>query len=489
MSPTDVDQAIMRPDEADNRFGHIEERGIDLVPESKQGGRPIELFWTWLAGNSSVGYIVVGALVVYMGLSLGQAVIALVIGNLAFFTVGVTSLQGPQARTTTFMISRAAYGPDGNRFMSFFNWITLVGFEASSIALIVLAGRSLLNQAGVKNTSGTPLTIAVIIVALLVQLMIPLLGHATILVIQKYLSYVFVPLYVVMAILVAPKVHLGTIHTTGGLATISVAIAMVASGGGLSWSNCGSDYSRYMSPKASHKGIFWWSSLGGLLAAGSLELLGSAIASVTKAATNPIAGLPKILPAALLVPFLLLFVATLWSSNGLDLYSSGLSLQALGLRFKRVYCVAIDLVISGVLAAVTVFSSNFNTYFSDFLGLLVLWLAPWFAIYSVDWLLRRTYDPESLADSNGGIYRRFHGVHIPAVVAQVLGMVAAALWINTSVIVGPISSRAGHSDLSVFMGIIVAGLAYWAMERIPTLRRLTHPSSGQAAAASISQPE
>ncbi len=466
----------------DDRFGHIEERGIDLVPPGKQWGKPVELFWTWLAANSSVGYMVLGAIIVYSGLSFAQALIALAIGNLAFFTVGVTSLQGPQARTSTFVISRASYGPNGNRLVAFFNWVTLVGFEASSIALIALAGRAILSQAGI-NSSTTVVTSLIIAAALIIQLVIPLLGHASILVVQRILSYIFIPVYIVIAILIAPKVHLGSIHATGSLALMTVAVAIVASGGGLSWSNCGSDYSRYLSMSASKKAIFWWSSLGGLVSAGSLEVLGAAVASIIKNASDPIAGLPKVLPSGLLVPFLVLAIFTLWSGNGLDLYSSGLSLQAMGVRLRRIYCVIIDLVISGILAAITVFSAKFNVYFADFLGLLILWLAPWFAIYTVDWLLRRTYDSDSLADPAGGIYRRNNGVHLPGIIAQLLGMAGAALWINTTVLTGPISSAAGHSDMSVFMGIAVAGLSYWAMERVPALRRALHPKSKVAVAA------
>ncbi len=467
---------------ADNKLGHIEQRGIDLIPLGNQRGRPVELFWTWLAANSSVGYMVLGAIVVYSGLSFAQALIALAIGNLAFFTVGVTSLQGPQARTSTFVISRASYGPNGNRLLAFFNWVTLVGFEASSIALIALAGRAILAQAGI-DSSATAVTSLIIVVALAIQLAVPLLGHATILVVQRILSYIFIPVYVVIAILVAPKVHLGSIHATGGLALITVAVAIVASGGGLSWSNCGSDYTRYLPASTSKKAIFWWSSLGGLVSAASLEVLGAAVASIIKNASDPIAGLPTVLPSGLLVPFLVLAIFTLWSGNGLDLYSSGLSLQALGVSLRRVYCVIIDLVISGVLAAITVFSAKFNVYFSDFLGLLILWLAPWFAIYTVDWLLRRVYDSSSLTDPAGGVYRRTNGVHLPGVVAQLLGMAGAALWINTTVLKGPISNGAGHSDMSVFMGIAVAGLAYWAMERIPALHRAVHPRPEVAAMA------
>src|SRR5712692_9312537 len=131
----------------------IEQRGIDLVPQEARHGKPLDLFWMWLGTNLNVFYVVNGAIVIAIGLSFGQALLAIMIGNLAFFAVGLTSLQGPDTGTSTFTVSRAAYGPNGGKSLSFFNWLTVVGFEASGIALIVLAGLELLSKAGVHEST------------------------------------------------------------------------------------------------------------------------------------------------------------------------------------------------------------------------------------------------------------------------------------------------------------------------------------------------
>jgi hypothetical protein len=55
---------------------------------------------------------------------------------------------GPRAGTTAFAISRASFGPNGNRMPSFFNWVTQVGFEIEGIALVVLAAIALAAKAG-----------------------------------------------------------------------------------------------------------------------------------------------------------------------------------------------------------------------------------------------------------------------------------------------------------------------------------------------------
>ncbi|MCW2526281.1 MAG: permease for cytosine/purines uracil thiamine allantoin [Pseudonocardiales bacterium] len=125
----------------------------------------------------------------------------------------------------------------------------------------------------------------------------------------------------------------------------------------------------------------------------------------------------------------------------------------------------LDSVICTALCFFVIFSGSFNHYYSEFLGLLVVWLAPWIAIYGVDWLLRRgRYDAAALVDDTRyGRYWRNGGVHLPGLIAQVVGMIAAALWINSAAYVGPLSKAVDGSDFSVFTGIIAAGVTYWVL--------------------------
>lgn len=459
-----MSQAVLAAPAPDAPPG-IETHGIDLIPEPERHGRPRDLFGMWLGANLNVFYVVNGAVAISLGLSFAQSIIAIVVGNLAFLAVGVTSLQGPKTGTSTFAVSRAAYGPNGGRSLSLFNWATCVGFEASGLALVVLAALAIFNKAGVSSSDG--LKVALILVATLIQGALPLLGHAKIMIFQRKLAWVSTVLFIVMAVMVAPKVHLGAISRSGTWEDITLAIALIVSGGGLSWANTGSDYSRYLPRDSSAKEVFWYSSIGGFLPAVLLEVLGSAIASVVESASDPIGGIPKALPGWVSVPYLIFAIVTLLAVNSIDLYSSGLTLQSLGLRIARWQCVVVDSLICTALCFLVIFSNSFNTYYSDFLGLLILWLAPWFAIYAVDWLLRRGwYDPASLVDvSSRGRYWRNGGFFVPGVIAQLVGMVAASMWIDSSAFVGPLSSRAGGSDFSVFMGLGFAGVAYFLLGR------------------------
>jgi purine-cytosine permease-like protein len=450
--------------EPDDALFSIEQRGIDLVGAEARHGKPIDLFWMWMGSNLNIFYPVNGALVIYFGLSFSQSILVIVLGNLIFFGVGLTSLQGPKTGTSTFAISRAAYGQNGGRGLSLFNWATCVGFEASGLALIVLAGLALFAEAGVHATTG--LKIVLLLVAMVLQAFLPVLGHQTIVTVQRYLAYLLIPLFVVMAIAVAGRVHISSLNHGGSWATVMVTLALVISAGGLSWANTGSDYSRYLPADADPRGVFWWSSLGGMIPAVLLEVLGAAIASIVSTASDPISGLPKALPGWVVTPYLFVAIITLFAVNTIDLYSSGLTLQAVGLKLKRWQCVIVDMIIATIVGGITIFNSDFNRLYSEFLSLLIVWLSPWLAIYVVDWALRRgRYEPADLLRSRGGRYWRNNGFNVPGVVAQLAGMVASCLWIDSSAFVGPLSSRTSGSDFSFFTGLLVGGLVYWLLAR------------------------
>lgn len=444
----------------------IEQRGVQIVPLSERHGKPADLFWMWLGTSLNVFYVITGALIVAIGLSFGQALIAIAVGSLSFFGVGLTSLQGPKTGTSTFMIGRAAFGPNGGRGVSLFNWCNFVGYEATGIVLIVLAVLELLSRAGVHATTG--LKIGVVFAAAAVQFILPLYGHQTIMVALRWLSFLLVPVFIVMAVLIAPKVHLSSAGHGTGWATVVLGAALVAAGGGLGWTTAASDYTRYLPPGTRPVRIFWAASMAGMLASAALAVLGAAIASVVKSATDPIAGLPQAFPAWVLVPYLILFAGTCLAVNTIDLYSSGLNLQSMGIRVKRWAAALIDLIICIGLTFFALFSSSFNRLYQQLLSLLIVFFAPWLAIYLTDWLLRRGryHAPDLLKDGRDGRYWRKGGFHIPGVVAMLAGMGAVLLWLDDApTYVGPLSSRTGGSDFSILLGLGVAGTVYWLLAR------------------------
>jgi nucleobase:cation symporter-1, NCS1 family len=440
----------------------VERRGIEHVPASVRWGRPSGLFWMWAGAVWNVEFVVYGALaVVVFGLSFAQAVLVILIGNLFYVLTGLASLQGPEAGTTAFAISRAPFGPNGNRLPSFFNWVTQVGFEIEGIALIVFAAILLDSKAGFS--AGVPAKVVFIVVAVAIQAVLPLLGHAAVLRVLSWLSIPFVVLFAVLAGLTTSKVNLHVPPHGASWGALTIFLALVISAGGLGWTENANDYSRYLPPNTNKTRIVLAVALGAAIPSVLLETLGAAVATGVPAATS-VNGLIAGFPGWFVVPYLIFAILQLFAINTIDLYSSGVTLQSLIPGLKRLHCVAIDTVICGAVAAYAVFSSHFYTLLTDFLLFIILWLGPWCAIFLVDsWLRRNRYDATALLDERGR-YFRHGGVHWPAIIAQVLGMGAAALWLNAySPYVGPLASRIGGpfgSDFSVFIGLFVGGAVY-----------------------------
>ncbi|HEY4383884.1 MAG TPA: cytosine permease [Ktedonobacteraceae bacterium] len=451
--------------EQEAQSGTIEQRGIEVVPENERRGRPRDLFFLWLGTNANVFYIINGALLISLGLSFYQSLAVILVGNLAFFLLGLTSIQGPRTGTATFAISRASFGPNGGRLLSFFNWCTLIGFEGSGLALAVIAILTLMHAVGVSFSDAAWFKIVVILVVAAVQIYLPTIGHAAIMAFQKVLAWIFLLFFVIVAVMVAGKMQLSG-GQSGSFAAMTVGFALMVSGGGISWANTGSDYSRYL-PKTVRSGpVIWASSLGGMIPAVLLEILGAAVATRLPGASDPISGLPSALAGWFLVPYLLLLCVNMLAVNAIDLYSSGLTLQALGLPLKRWQATAVDMAICTVLAIIAIFSSSFNTLYGEFLSLLIIFLAPWCAIYLMDaWMRHNTYDVPGLFARLGGPYWYQGGINPAGIIAQIVGMVASALWLNSSLIVGPLSKLFHNSDMSVFTGFIVGGVLYWLLAR------------------------
>ncbi len=449
----------------------VEQRGIDLIPDAERKMRPSGLFWLWAGAVFNVEFFFYGTLVMTFGLSVGQAILAIIVGNLFYAFLGWASLQGPETGTTAFMVSRAPFGQNGNRVVALFNWVTQVGFEIEGVYFVVATVILLFSHYGAAL--GTPAKIVVIVLAALAQLVMPLLGHATITKVLRYLAWIFIAFFIVLAIFTLARLHLSTFHQpSASWADWTTALVLLISVGGLGWTENGNDYSRYLPRATPKQRTFWAATLGGAIPSVLLEILGVLAYTVTKKTVGITQlGVPQSFPSWFVVPFLIFAIFQLLSINTIDLYSSGVTMQALGVPIKRWGAVFVDIVVCAVVTGIILFHGNFYADFSGFLLYIVVWLAAWFGILMVDYLLRRgRYQPLDLAANRGGLYWRNGGIHWPAIIAQALGMVAAMMWINADFAVpsyiGPISNHfpgLQGSDFSWAIGIVVGGLVYWLL--------------------------
>ncbi|MGW4243979.1 purine-cytosine permease family protein [Nocardia sp. NPDC004722] len=426
----------------------VEQRGIEHIPEAERTGTVRRLGFMWSGVILNVQVVVYGTLLVALGLNLWQALAAVAIGTATWVLTGLASLPGPAAGTTTFAVSRAAFGRNGMRPIAFCNWLMQIGYEVLDLVILVLAGSALLDLAGVHVSTGVK--VMLLVVFSIAQSLLPSLGHAAITKALNLLVVPFAALFLVMAWLTADKWHATVGHPAGWAAFLG-GVALASSASGLGWTPNATDYSRYLPARTSRRGIVAAVTIGGAIPQALLMVLGIGVAMLTQDATDPISGLPSVYPGWFLAPYLVLVIVQMISLNAIDLYSSGVTLQAIGIRVGRWQAVVLDGVICAIIGAIVVFSANFNTFVSNFLLFMIVWFAPWAAIYIVDYLLRRgRYDLESA-----------RGLHWPGVLAQAAGMIAALLCIDTTVFTGPIAKLCGGADLSVPAGLLVGGLVYY----------------------------
>ncbi|MGH9092724.1 MAG: purine-cytosine permease family protein [Acidimicrobiales bacterium] len=456
---------------------HVEQHGVDFIPLTERWARPRDVGGMWAGASVQVEYFIYGAILMTFGFTFAQALSIIVIGNLSFLLLGLCSLQGPQAGTTVFGVNRAAFGPNGSRGMAFFNWITQIGFEVEGLILIVGAALVLGIKAGFSP--GDPAKVAFVILAVLIQGVLPILGHATMV---KTLRWLVLPFVVLFAVMLGFAVSHATTHGVAHGAdwqTYLEGLAFTITLSGLGWTENGNDYTRYCAPDASKRAIVGWVFLGTAVPEILIMTLGAAVGTfLTTVGTASNAFLPfahqSAIPPWFVVVFLLFAIVQLFAINSLDMYSSGVTLQAMGVRVKRYQAVVIDCVIAFAVTMYAVFDASFKTYLTDFVDLVIVWIAPWTAIFLVDWALRRfRYAPGELQRTDRrGLYYRDGGVCWQAVVAQVVGMYAAIAglaatfslpqWVNP-VTYATRDAYGYGADVSIYLGMVVAGLLYLAL--------------------------
>ena len=463
--------------ETDEAF-HIETHGVDYIPLKERWASPRDVGWLWAGASVQVEYFIYGAILMTFGFTFWQALSLIVIGNLSYFLLGISSLQGPQAGTTVFAINRASYGPNGSRGIAFFNWITQLGFEVEGILLIVGATLVLSIKAGFAP--GNPAKVVFVIVAVLIQGVLPFLGHATMVRVLRWLTIPFIVIFAVLLGFALPHATTTGVPHGADWQTYMEGMAFTIALSGLGWTECGNDYTRYCRPDAKKSSIVGWVFVATAIPEILVMTLGAAVGTFLKTVgTTSNALLPfahqSFIPAWFVVVFLIFVILQLFAINSLDLYSSGVTLQAMGVHVKRYIAVVIDCVIVLGITMYAIFNTSFSTYLKDFVDVVIVWIAPWFAIYIVDWILRRyKYVPSQLQRTGrDSLYYRNGGFHWPAIIAQIVGMYAAAsgLWVTPKyyfkmpIWLNEVASHTKDSygygaDFSIYLGIGVGAIVY-----------------------------
>lgn len=107
----------------------VETTGIEIIDESARTARPHDLFWPWFAANVSVFGISYGAYVLGFGISFAQAAVVAVVGViLSFALCGIIAIAGKRGSAPTMILSRAAFGVQGQKVPGVMSWLVSIGW-------------------------------------------------------------------------------------------------------------------------------------------------------------------------------------------------------------------------------------------------------------------------------------------------------------------------------------------------------------------------
>ncbi|WP_346007352.1 purine-cytosine permease family protein [Janibacter terrae] len=476
------------------RRAGVETTGIEIIDEADRTAKPSDLFWPWFAANVSVFGISYGSFVLDFGISFWQAILVSILGIvISFLLCGLVAVAGKRGSAPTMVISRAAFGVQGQKLPGVVSWIVSIGWETFLAIMATLATATVMRELGWGG--GTPTKIIAMLVVAGLIVVASVAGYHLIMRLQSWLTWVTGLATVVYVLLTVAHIEWSALTAVEGGSPQQVlgALIMVMTGFGLGWINIAADWSRYQSREASSGAIVAWNTFGGALAPALLVAYGIGLAGSDAdlragIVADPVGTLATILPTWYLVVFGVAAVLALVSGAVLGIYSSGLTLLSLGVRIPRPAAAGIDgLLLTLGTIYVVFFAENFLGPFQSFLITLGVPLAAWAGIFLSDLALRRRdYDEVALFDSRG----RYGSVDWISVATMVLtsaigwGLVTNAMpdstWNNwqgyllkafmgTELVEDPAGSYwAGdwsYANLGVVMALVLAFVITWVARR------------------------
>jgi len=448
------------------RVSGLEIRSIDYVPLDERHGKLWHLGPLWFMSNAQIATLAVGLISITEGGNLIWSLIAIVAGTLlGTFFMAFHSAQGPQLGLPQMIQSRPQFGYVGALLVWLFAYVQYAGFNVFNT---ILAGEALHTTVH----GGTKMWVAVVTV---VGFVIALVGYDVIHKAEQFLTYTFLVVFGIFTVGVLATLHYpaGSFDLGGFSWTPFLAQFGVVAGYQISWAIYVSDYSRYLPPDVTVRKTFYWTYFGSALGGVWLMTLGALLAawagkdfdtirSINAAGDKVFSGFGAIV--------LLFATLGLVSVTALNMYGGSLTLISAIDSFKKVQptvsvralTIGLTAVLSlvGAMAATADFLTNFNNFL-----LLVLYLfIPWTAVNLMDYyVVRRGHYAIAEIFNPHGMYGRWgwHGI-----ISYLVGFGVMVPFFSVGTLyVGPIAHAMDGADLSLFVGLPVAGLLYWWLSR------------------------
>ena len=491
------------PTVAPPRAARVEVSALEPTPAEQRAGRSVRLFWLWFAVNASVVSVALGAVILGLGISLRQAVLATLIGvAISFLPLGLGTLAGKWSGQPTMVVSRATFGVKGNWLPAILALITRLAWAAALLWMLGSGVAEVLVGSGLVGAIGRlELTIAAAALGLVLSAVIAGFGFAMIAVVGAVVSVLSAVLVGGLIVLTASYVDLDTalsVPDGDWLLMVSGAV-LVFSVVGLAWANSSGDVARYQAKGTFGSSAVLFSAFGATIPAFVLMSWGAILAASNPVLaeglqSNPIDLLARLLPLWYPAPLIAAVSLSLVLAAGLTLYSSGFALLSTGLRAPRPVGVALSVVVTGaVIAVLIVLVPDVSSLFRDVVTTLAVPVAAWAGIFGAETMIRtrRVHSPSLLR--SGGVYPAVRWVNLIMLI-----IITAVGWgLSTAAITGLqwqgylfslLGVDAGDplaaSDPGVLLALLL-GLLTPLVAGIPALRRLQTAERAAAEADSV----
>ncbi|MEN9715692.1 MAG: hypothetical protein RJA35_1159, partial [Actinomycetota bacterium] len=304
----------------------IEIHDVAPIPASDRHGKAWHLFSVWSSPNLEFATVYVGALgVLFFGLDLTQAVLAVLVGNaLAAITHGLFSTFGPEGGLPQMVLSRTAFGKWGN--------LIPAGLSTLVAGIGWFAVNSVSGGLALNALTNIPVAGSLAIVVL-VQIAIAFVGHNLIQVWERYTSYGLAVVWIIVTFMILFGGHKAGFHATsfniGGF-TLAAGAAYGYTAG---WTPFASDYTRYLPANTNKRALGLAAGLGNFFSTTVLMSVGAVAFAAIGIVDNPTKGFTDLLGNGYIASLTLLAIAIgSISANVLNVYSGAMSFLAMGFK-------------------------------------------------------------------------------------------------------------------------------------------------------------
>jgi NCS1 family nucleobase:cation symporter-1 len=436
----------------------IEGRGMEPIPESARYGSVGRTFTVWFTPNLVPAAFFIGTLVTadFLQLGFGTALLAILVGNvIGSFFVSLLSTMGPRLGLAQLPAARLPFGKS-IVVPGILNWLSTIGWDGINSLFGAYALTILI--------PGLPFVVGLFVIVAC-QGALGIFGYEAIHTFEKYAAIVLGVMFLILTITIVGKADTSLVDGFSGLDQVGAFIAMVAIVASfvLAWCLYASDYSRYLPSSTSTRKVFWYTFGGMAIASAWVEILGLLVASQAKGESSQtiydvLGGSGAIVASLAMVAIAIGTVAV----NAMNDYTGSLSLQAAGLRIRRIYSAA-SVAILGFLFTLVLNTGDFATNFTNFLLFISYWISPFVGVVLADWWLRRRQ-----ADASSIVNFSSLPSGTIALVALIVGFVAGIPFQNSSLGYawgGPFNwitaNYLHYADFAYYVGGAVAFLIYW----------------------------